>query len=109
MNKIIIIILLSTILIFQGIFSIKQHFVIENQLDTIHGQIYENYFLKSELKDYDKYTEAFPSDSEQLKMRDYQLDIHMGSTDIYEGNRYVGTLKYDSTSALDSIIDEDNQ
>lgn len=42
-------------------------------------------------------------------LRDYQLEVYEDSTVIFDGDRHVSTLRYDSTQALDSVIMDDNQ
>ena len=39
---------------------------------------------------------------------EYQLDITEDSTYIYQGNRYVGSMPYDSTQSFDKIMLADN-
>lgn len=48
-------------------------------------------------------------DSGAYAKGDYQLDVYEDSTVIWDGNRHVSTLKYDSTQALDKVILDDNQ
>lgn len=43
------------------------------------------------------------------RLRDYQLDVYEDSTVVYDGDRHVATLRFDSTQALDSTIMDDNQ
>ena len=40
---------------------------------------------------------------------DYQLDVYEDSTVIWDANRHVATLRYDSTQALDKVISADNE
>ena len=43
-------------------------------------------------------------------LREYQMDANQdGSLTIYDGERVVGVLPYDSTSKLSQLIDNDNQ
>lgn len=44
-----------------------------------------------------------------IKPRDYQIETVNAGTYIYEGNRLVGFIPYTGTTALDSLIDKDNQ
>lgn len=39
----------------------------------------------------------------------YQLAVFKDSTVLMDGNRHVATMLYDSTQALDSIINRDNE
>ncbi len=43
------------------------------------------------------------------RLRDYQLDVYQDSTIIFDGDRKVSVLRFDSTQALDSVIMDDNQ
>lgn len=45
----------------------------------------------------------------QNTCREYQFDIAPEGTTIYEGNRRVGFLPFDSTQALDKLMLWDNQ
>lgn len=45
----------------------------------------------------------------QNTCREYQYDISAEGTTIYDGNRRVGFLPYDSTQALDKLMLWDNQ
>jgi len=42
-------------------------------------------------------------------LRSYQIEVYNDSTVIFDGNRHVITLPYDSTQAIDSAISADNQ
>lgn len=42
-------------------------------------------------------------------IKDYQLEVYEDSTIIWDGQRKVITLPYDSTQTLDNIILMDNQ
>ena len=42
-------------------------------------------------------------------MREYQIVLEVDSTIIYDGERRVGALPYDSTQALDKLMIFDNQ
>lgn len=51
-----------------------------------------------------------PNAQEAIKrLKDYQLDVYEDSTVIFDGDRHVATLRYDSTSALDKVIMADNE
>lgn len=39
----------------------------------------------------------------------YQLDIYDDSTRIFQGDRLVGTIPFDSTSYFDKLMISDNQ
>lgn len=41
--------------------------------------------------------------------RDYQVELGMDSTWIYDGNRLVGVIPYDSTSNFDNLMTKDNE
>ncbi len=43
------------------------------------------------------------------RLRDYQLAVYNDSTVIFDGDRHVITLQYDSTQALDNAISYDNK
>jgi hypothetical protein len=45
----------------------------------------------------------------QKRLRSYQLETFNDSTVIWDGDRPVATLRYDSTSQLDKVISTDNQ
>lgn len=45
----------------------------------------------------------------QNTCREYQYDISAEGTTIYDGNRRVGFLPFDSTQALDKLMLWDNQ
>lgn len=51
----------------------------------------------------------FGSDTSNIQLRDYQLEVYNDSTVIWDGDRRVSTLKYNNTQALDSVINQDNQ
>ena len=40
---------------------------------------------------------------------DYQLDVYPGLNVIKDGNKVVEIIRYDSTSALDKLINKDNK
>lgn len=42
-------------------------------------------------------------------MRDYQIELWNDSTVIFDGERRVGTMPFDSTQAFDKLMIEDNQ
>ena len=44
-----------------------------------------------------------------IQLRDYQIEVTNDSTVIWDGDRKVITLPYDSTQALDKAINQDNQ
>lgn len=51
-----------------------------------------------------------PNSLEAIKrLRDYQIEVYNDSTAIFDGDRHVITLQYDSTQAIDKAISEDNQ
>ena len=51
-----------------------------------------------------------PNAQEAIKrLRSYQLETYSDSTIIWDGDRHVSTLLYDSTSALDKVIMADNE
>lgn len=41
--------------------------------------------------------------------REYQIELGMDSTYIYDGDRLVGVLPYDSTQSFDKIMMKDNE
>ena len=43
------------------------------------------------------------------QLREYQIEVYNDSTVIWDGERHVITLPYDSTQALDKAINQDNQ
>ena len=43
------------------------------------------------------------------QLREYQIEVYNDSTVIWDGERHVITLPYDSTQALDKAINLDNQ
>lgn len=45
----------------------------------------------------------------QKAMRNYQFELYNDSTVIYDGDRRVGMLPFDSTQGLDKLMTEDNQ
>ena len=44
-----------------------------------------------------------------VQLREYQIEVFNDSTVIWDGERHVITLPYDSTQALDKAINNDNQ
>lgn len=51
-----------------------------------------------------------PNSLEAIKrMRDYQIDVYDDSTTIFDGDRHVATLLFDSTQSIDKVISFDNQ
>ncbi len=44
-----------------------------------------------------------------VQLREYQVEVFNDSTVIWDGERHVITLPYDSTQALDKAINLDNQ
>ncbi len=44
-----------------------------------------------------------------IQLREYQIEVFNDSTVIWDGERHVITLPYDSTQALDKAINLDNQ
>jgi len=44
-----------------------------------------------------------------VQLREYQIEVFNDSTVIWDGERHVITLPYDSTQALDKAINQDNQ
>ena len=44
-----------------------------------------------------------------VQLREYQIEVFNDSTVIWDGERHVITLPYDSTQALDKAINLDNQ
>ena len=44
-----------------------------------------------------------------IQLREYQIEVYNDSTVIWDGERHVITLPYDSTQALDKAINNDNQ
>lgn len=42
-------------------------------------------------------------------LRSYQIETYNDSTVIFDGDRHVATIAYDSTSAFDKAITNDNQ
>ena len=44
-----------------------------------------------------------------IQLREYQIEVFNDSTVIWDGDRKVITLPYDSTQALDKAINQDNQ
>ncbi len=44
-----------------------------------------------------------------VQLREYQIEVYNDSTVIWDGDRKVITLPYDSTQALDKAINLDNQ
>lgn len=40
---------------------------------------------------------------------EYQIRLEMDSAFIYDGDRYVGALPFDSTQAFDKLMIKDNQ
>ena len=44
-----------------------------------------------------------------VQLREYQIEVFNDSTVIWDGDRKVITLPYDSTQALDKAINNDNQ
>lgn len=43
-----------------------------------------------------------------INPHEYQIDITEDSTYIYDGNRYVGSIPYDSTQQFDKVMLRDN-
>ncbi len=43
------------------------------------------------------------------RLRGYQIEVYNDSTAIYDGDRHVITLQYDSTQSIDKAISFDNQ
>ena len=43
-----------------------------------------------------------------VQLREYQIEVFNDSTVIWDGERHVITLPYDSTQALDKAINNDN-
>ena len=43
-----------------------------------------------------------------IQLREYQIEVYNDSTVIWDGDRKVVTLPYDSTQALDKAINNDN-
>lgn len=41
--------------------------------------------------------------------REYQIEIDIDSSEIWDGDRLVGKIPYDSTSKLDLLINKDNE
>ena len=51
-----------------------------------------------------------PAATEATKrLRDYQIEVNNDSTVIWDGDRKVIALPYDSTQALDKAINQDNK
>ena len=51
-----------------------------------------------------------PTAKEAIKhLRDYQIELFNDSTQLWDGDRHVATLRYDSTQALDKVINADNE
>ena len=44
-----------------------------------------------------------------VQLREYQIEVFNDSTVIWDGERHVIALPYDSTQALDKAINQDNQ
>jgi hypothetical protein len=44
-----------------------------------------------------------------VQLREYQIEVFNDSTVIWDGERHVITLPYDSTQSLDKAINQDNQ
>ena len=44
-----------------------------------------------------------------VQLREYQIEVFNDSTVIWDGDRKVITLPYDSTQSLDKAINQDNQ
>ena len=44
-----------------------------------------------------------------VQLREYQIEVFNDSTVIWDGERHVITLPYDSTQALDKAINNDNK
>jgi len=44
-----------------------------------------------------------------IQLREYQIEVYNDSTVIWDGDRKVITLPYDSTQALDKAINNDNK
>ena len=44
-----------------------------------------------------------------VQLREYQIEVYNDSTVIWDGDRKVATLPYDSTQALDKAINNDNK
>ena len=44
-----------------------------------------------------------------VQLREYQIEVFNDRTVIWDGERHVITLPYDSTQALDKAINQDNQ
>jgi len=54
---------------------------------------------------YSKYRQS----NNASQIRDYQLAVYNDSTQIWDGNRLVATIPYDSASKFDLAINKDNE
>lgn len=72
------------------------------------------FFLKGFAPDSISETEFEPNNInrsalKKVPARDYQIDITDSVTYIYDGDRLVGTVAFDSTNAFDKIFLKDNE